>query len=110
MEKDYNISILADIYGELLTAKQLEAVKLYYNLDNSLAEIAEQLGISRQSVRGSILSATNALNELEGKLKIKEKLEKIEKEVEFGIENNQNGDSDSVGKAFENIRRILEET
>ena len=39
-------SMLLDFYGELLTDKQRECFDLHYNEDLSLAEIAEQLGVS----------------------------------------------------------------
>ena len=40
---------------------------LYYNEDLSLAEIAENCGISRQGVRDVIVRAENAMTELEDK-------------------------------------------
>ena len=50
MEKDLRYSMLLQIYGNLLTEKQQEVVGLYYDYDLSLAEISENLGISRQAV------------------------------------------------------------
>ena len=46
--------MLLDFYGELLTDKQRECFDLHYNEDLSLAEIAEQLGVSRQGVWDNI--------------------------------------------------------
>ncbi len=60
-------SMLLDFYGELLTDKQRECCELHYNDDLSLAEIAEQLGISRQGVWDNIRRADAALEELEDK-------------------------------------------
>lgn len=40
---------------------------MYYNEDLSLAEIAENCGISRQGVRDVIVRAENAMTELEDK-------------------------------------------
>ena len=54
MGKNLKYGILLDIYGELLTDKQYDVLDLYYNDDLSLAEIAEQYGISRQGVHDSI--------------------------------------------------------
>ena len=50
-------SMLLDFYGELLTEKQRECYDLHYNEDLSLAEIAEQLGVSRQGVWDNIRRA-----------------------------------------------------
>ena len=44
----YRMTMLFDFYGELLTPRQKEFFDLYYNEDLSLAEIAENAGISRQ--------------------------------------------------------------
>ena len=57
--------LLLDYYGELLTQKQRLYCDLYYNQDYSLAEIAEETGISRQGVHDSLLHAEAALMEFE---------------------------------------------
>ena len=49
------MTMLFDFYGELLTDRQKEFFDLYYNEDLSLAEIAENAGISRQGVRDVIV-------------------------------------------------------
>ena len=68
MAKDLSISVLLDFYGELLTKKQAEAIDLYYNQDLSLAEIAEETGVSRQGVRAFIKQGESHLAEFEEKL------------------------------------------
>lgn len=60
-------SMLFDFYGELLTEKQREYYDLHYNEDLSLAEIAEQTGISRQGVWDIIRRAEAAMTEIEEK-------------------------------------------
>ncbi len=57
----YRMSMLFDFYGELLTDRQREFFDLYYNDDLSLAEIAENAGISRQGVRDIIVRAEGAM-------------------------------------------------
>lgn len=59
--------MLFDFYGELLTEKQREYYDLHYNEDLSLAEIAEQSGISRQGVWDIIRRAEAAMTEIEQK-------------------------------------------
>ena len=60
-------TMLLDFYGELLTEKQRECYDLHYNEDLSLAEIAEQSGISRQAVWDNIRRAEAALLDIEEK-------------------------------------------
>lgn len=60
-------TMLLDFYGELLTEKQRECYDLHYNEDLSLAEIAEQSGISRQAVWDNIRRAEAALQDIEEK-------------------------------------------
>ena len=55
MNKNVEIGMLLDIYGELLTEKQQDILDLYYNNNLSLAEIADEVNITRQAVRDSIV-------------------------------------------------------
>jgi hypothetical protein len=63
----YRMTMLYDFYGELLTDRQKEFFDLYYNEDLSLAEIAENYGISRQGVRDVIVRAEGIMTEMEDK-------------------------------------------
>ena len=68
MGKNLEISLLLDFYGDMLTQKQRDMVDYYYNDDLSLAEIAENEGITRQGVRDSIKRAEAQMLEMEEKL------------------------------------------
>ena len=61
----YRMAMLYDFYGDLLTDRQKEFYDLYYNEDLSLAEIAENDGITRQGVRDVIVRAEAYLTEIE---------------------------------------------
>lgn len=63
----YRMTLLFDFYGDLLTARQKEFYDLYYNEDLSLAEIAENYGITRQGVRDVIVRAEEILTDVEDK-------------------------------------------
>lgn len=63
----YRMALLYDFYGDMLTDRQKEFYDLYYNEDLSLAEIAENYGISRQGVRDVIVRAEAAMTEIEDK-------------------------------------------
>ena len=65
MEKLVEIGILFDFYGKLLIHKQYTAIELYYIDDLSLAEIGEELGISRQGVYDTLKRAEQKLYEYE---------------------------------------------
>ena len=77
----YRMALLFDFYGDLLTERQKEFYDLYYNEDLSLAEIAENYGISRQGVRDVIVRAEAAMTEIEDKTHIIRRFKQTQKEV-----------------------------
>ncbi len=79
MEKNMEISLLFDFYGQLLTEQQAQAVSLYYNDDFSLSEIAARMGITRQGVRDSIKRAEAQLFTFEEKLGLMERFRVTER-------------------------------
>ena len=68
MSKNLEMGRLIDLYGGLLTEKQLDIMDLYYNDDLSLGEIADHYDISRQGVHDAIKRGDEALMEYEEKL------------------------------------------
>ena len=62
------LTLLFDYYGEMLTEKQRDFFDLHYNQDLSLAEIALDAGVSRQSIHDSILRAEQSLRLMEKKI------------------------------------------
>ena len=68
MDKVAETSILYDLYGGLLTEKKRRVMELYHEEDLSLAEIAEEQGISRAAVHDALKSAEKNLKEYEEKL------------------------------------------
>ena len=77
-EKNLNISLLLDFYGDILSERQKEALDLYYNDDLSLAEIAENYNISRQGVRSILKKGENILIEMEEKLHLAERFSSVQ--------------------------------
>lgn len=73
-EKNLRLASLLDFYGEVLSERKQSVLSLYYNEDLSLAEIAEEIGISRQGVRELIKKAEEELLFLEEKLGLEKKL------------------------------------
>ena len=56
----FEMALLLDYYGGMLTDKQKECFDMRYNQDLSLAEIGQELGVSRQAVCDN-LTRTEAL-------------------------------------------------
>lgn len=59
--------LLFDYYGEMLTERQRICLDMRYNQDMSLAEIADELGVSRQGVHDNITRAEAHLEKMEEK-------------------------------------------
>lgn len=82
MSKNLEIAFLLDFYGEMLTEKQRNMVDYYYNDDLSLAEIAENEGISRQGVRDSIKRAEAQMLDMEERLGLARRFRKIQADIQ----------------------------
>ena len=61
------MTLLFDYYGDLLTERQKQCFDMRYNQDLSLAEIAEELGVSRQGVHDNLNRAEALLRNMEEK-------------------------------------------
>lgn len=65
LEKSVEIGTLYAFYGGLLTQKQQDALRLHYEEDLSLGEIAEELEVSRQNVHELISRSAQKLRKYE---------------------------------------------
>lgn len=75
---------LLGVYGSMLTDKQRDALAMYCDYDCSLAEIADEVGISRQGVRDLLVNAEKTLTKLEDNLH----LAKLVAEITLAVANN----------------------
>jgi len=100
MEKKVEISMLWQIYGNLLTEKQYKVIDYYYNQDLSLSEIAENENITRQAVRDII---KKKLFEYEEKLLFMKKTINQEKQIQNILLNLNKIQKDSSDKKVTNI-------
>lgn len=75
-ERLYRID-LYDLYGELLTEKQQNYFEDYYFSNLSLAEIAENMQVSRNAVHNVLKDTEEKLVDYENKLHLYEKSRKI---------------------------------
>ena len=76
------MTLLFDYYGDLLTDRQKMCFDLRHNQDLSLAEIAEQTGITRQAVRDLIKHGEERLYELEEGLHVYERGQRVKAAAE----------------------------
>lgn len=74
---------LWDIYGGLLTATQREITDMYFNLDLTVSEIAEQKGVSRQAVSECLAQCKKQLESWEGTLRHSEMLKEGDLRLSF---------------------------
>lgn len=77
-EKNLKIGYLLDFYGELLPERKRSVMDMYYNEDLSLAEIASEIGISRQGARDIIKKSEEELLFYEEKLGLAQRLKSVE--------------------------------
>ena len=73
-EKDMRLALLLDYYGDLLGEHRRGIMEMYYCEDLSLAEIAENTGITRQGVRESLKRSEADLRAFEAKLHLVERV------------------------------------
>ena len=81
-EKNLKIGFLLDFYGDVLTERRRTVLDYYYNDDLSLAEIADEIGISRQGVRDLIKNAEEELYFYEEKLGLAARFRKTREQAE----------------------------
>ena len=63
----FEVTLLFDTYGGMLTDKQREYLDMCYNQDMSLGEIAQELQVSRQGVYDNLSRAEALLKNMEEK-------------------------------------------
>jgi len=88
LTQNVEISTLSAFYGGLLTERQREALRLHYDEDWSLAEVADHLGVSRQNIHDLITRSAQKLRQYEQAIggvaqakKISHQLHKAEAEL-----------------------------
>ncbi len=73
LDKTERMNILLDWYETLLTDNQKAVAAMHYRDDYSLAEIAEQTGISRSAVYDTLQRTERILETMEDKLQCAKK-------------------------------------
>ncbi|HHT14849.1 MAG TPA: DNA-binding protein [Clostridiales bacterium] len=105
--------VLFSFYGKMLTCNQQRLVSLYTEEDLSPAEIAEQLGISRQAAFDGINQAFKRLTRFEDKLHLVERFERLQKHMGTSLEllkkvEPRSGSEEYLRQAKESIKSLME--
>ena len=80
-----DVDWLLCVYGAMLTDKQREIAAMYYEEDYSLAEIAQQENVSRQSVYDTLQRVEKQLRSLEEKLGLRRRMNGIENALQQAL-------------------------
>lgn len=100
------IGLLYDFYESLLTERQRTVLGMYLNENLSLAEISEEINISRQGVHDIISRTASKLTEYEDKLRLSERMTVKREMTEDIIADIKSGNTE---RAILNIKRIAQD-
>ncbi|HBM81661.1 MAG: putative DNA-binding protein [Clostridiales bacterium] len=108
VEKFFEVNMLYDFYGQLLTDKQKNIIELYYNNNLSLGEISEIINISRQGVFDLLKRSEKQLYYYESKLKLVKKFMDYRKKLSkvYSLMDNKKNDAD-IDKAKALLNEII---
>ncbi|MDR3263384.1 MAG: DNA-binding protein [Clostridiales bacterium] len=101
--KNLEIGELNGLYGGILTERQREFLRLYYDCDMSLFEISDLFGVSRQAVRDAIVRGEKEL------LRIEEALGFLSKRKSIGekLDELKSADNESFAERLKEIEELL---
>ena len=105
-----DICLWLDYYGDLLTARQKEVLGLYYDMDWSLSEIAEETGLSRQGVHDQIRRGTGRLALLEDILGLASRDRLLHQLLDQAMEAQARADDQSLLETLDRLRLAIKLT
>ncbi len=102
IKKIEELSMLYDLYKNLLTENQEKIFSLYYFYDLSLSEISDLLKVSRTSILDNLKKTESKLLKYEDKLKFQKKLNSLLEIINF-LETKKSFDSSEIIDKLKNI-------
>ena len=110
-EKNMRIVYLLDFYAELLDEHTRGVMRAYFEDDLSLAEVAEDVGISRQGIRHLIKKGEEQLEFYESKLGLASRDEELSSVCEslrrIGNKLSESGDFSAEAKELLDISEVI---
>lgn len=107
----FEMTLLFDTYGTMLTKKQWEYLDMRYNQDMSLSEIAQEKGVSRQAVFDNLNRAEAQLQKMEeniGCVRRDRAIDDAINRIEGALERMSESRSEIVTRAVIDIQTALE--
>ncbi|PID82906.1 MAG: hypothetical protein CSB15_00960 [Clostridiales bacterium] len=104
IEDKFYYSDLFEVYGDILTDKQIEIMTMFLNYDLGVSEIAENLKVSRQSVFDTIRKSKEKLVFFESKVKYVKVANDVNSKLSELIDNFDDYDRSELHKRLISIR------
>lgn len=104
-----DLAFLAAFYGGLLTENQRRILSLHCEEDYSLAEIAAEMGISRQAAHETLSRASARLFGMEEALGMADRFQKMESGLEAALSALRNQDFARTERLLEELLRLDQE-
>ena len=102
----FEIVLLYDCYGGMLTEKQREYIEMRYNQDLSLGEIAEMTSVSRQAVFDNLARTEALLRRMEENIGCVKRDMQTRKAVQMILDAASVLDASSDPAVLEQVQRI----
>ena len=109
VSRKIELAWLTAFYGGLLTDKQRQVLSLHCEEDLSLAEIAQEAGVSRQGVHDMLTRAAQRLFEMEEKLGMAARVRRMEEGLEACRALLQEKRYDEAERAIDSLIRLDQE-
>ena len=109
LDQKVDLAFLAAFYGGLLTENQRRILSLHCEEDLSLGEIAEDMGVSRQSVHESLSRASAKLTGLEDALGVAGRFRRMEEGLDAALNALKNSDYYRAERILEDLRSLDQE-
>ncbi|NLZ71303.1 MAG: hypothetical protein GX909_02205 [Clostridiaceae bacterium] len=107
VQKHNRICLLLDYYGSLLTERKQEILRLSYEEDMSLSEIADLLSITRQAVHENMQRGIEQLEEYEEKIGAAHRDILLKRKIDSLLEDEEQNNSEKLKQDLLELQKII---
>ena len=105
--ENVDVCLLLDFYGQLLTPKTREILELHYAEDMSLAEISDQLRVTRQAVHDSVRRGVSVLQDYEEKLSLVRRFRMQKECIQEAIRDLDSGEAEAAKNKLTQLIQLI---